>query len=131
MYAFELYTPCICTLHASFVFGILLQLKTRLNDKAIILCGMFFVMEVTRCGVLAISVQSFLAYRFKTYFWRQFSAILAASQLYFVDILIIGYNIKGQSKSFSLQSALRFLVDFFVIETKKSTKKLYLVRSAL
>ena len=40
------------------------------------------------------------------YFWRQFSAILAASQLYFVDILIIGYNIKGSSKSFSLQSAL-------------------------
>ena len=40
------------------------------------------------------------------YFWRQFSAILAASQLYFVDILIIGYNIKGGSKSFSLQSAL-------------------------
>ena len=27
---------------------------------------MLFVMEVTRCGVLAVSVQSFLAYRFKT-----------------------------------------------------------------
>ena len=40
------------------------------------------------------------------YFWRQFSAILAASQFYFVDILIIGYNIKGGSKSFLLQSAL-------------------------
>ena len=26
---------------------------------------MFFVMEVTRCGVLAVSVQSSLAYRFK------------------------------------------------------------------
>ena len=34
------------------------------------------------------------------YFWRQLSAILAASQLYLVDILIIGYNIKGDSKSF-------------------------------
>ena len=30
------------------------------------LCGMFFVMEVTRYGVLAVSVRSFLAYRFKT-----------------------------------------------------------------
>ena len=33
--------------------------------KAII-CGIFFVMEVTRCGSLAVSVQSLMAYRFKT-----------------------------------------------------------------
>ena len=56
---------------------------------------------------------------------RQFSAILAASQPYFVDILFIRINLKGGSKSFSLQSAL-----FSVIKlssrslTKKSTKKL-------
>ena len=30
------------------------------------ICGIFFVLEVTRCGVLAISVQSLLAYSFKT-----------------------------------------------------------------
>ena len=41
-----------------------------------------------------------------SYFLRQFSAILAASQPYFVDILFIRNNIKGGSKSFSLQSAL-------------------------
>ena len=40
------------------------------------------------------------------YFQRQFSAILAASQPYFVDILFIRINLKGDSKSFSLQSAL-------------------------
>ena len=33
--------------------------------KAII-CGIFFVMEVMRCGALAVSIQSLLAYRFKT-----------------------------------------------------------------
>ena len=65
------------------------------------------------------------------YFWHQFSAILlAASQLYFVDILIIGYNIKGGSKSFSLQSALCSSYKAFQSGdhrsmTKKSTKKLY------
>ena len=37
------------------------------------------------------------------YFWRQFSAILAASQLYFVDIPLIRSNIKGGSKLFSSQ----------------------------
>ena len=37
---------------------------------------------------------------------RKFSAILAASQPYFVDILFIRINLKGGSKSFSLQSAL-------------------------
>ena len=31
-----------------------------------LICGIFFVMEATRCGVLAVSVQSFLAYRLKT-----------------------------------------------------------------
>ena len=44
---------------------------------------MFFVMKVTRCGVLAVSVQSFLAYRFKTksrkrllkYHFRRFSVL--------------------------------------------------------
>ena len=40
-----------------------------------------------------------------SYFLRQFSAILAASQPYFVDTLFIRNNIKGGSKSFSLQSA--------------------------
>ena len=35
-------------------------------------------------------------------FLRQFSAILAASQPYLVDILFIRNNIKGGSKSFSL-----------------------------
>ena len=64
------------------------------------------------------------------YFWNQFSAILAASQIYFVNILIIGYNIKGWSKSFSLQSALRSSYKAFQLGdcrsmTKKSTKKLY------
>ena len=57
-------------------------------------------------------------------------AILAASQLYFVDILIIGYNIKGGSKSFLLQSALCSSYKAFQSGdhrsmTKKSTKKLY------
>ena len=33
--------------------------------KAII-CGIFFVKEVTRCGALTVSVQSLMAYRFKT-----------------------------------------------------------------
>ena len=61
---------------------------------------------------------------------RQFSAILAASQLYFVDILIIGYNIKGGSKRFLLQSAPRSSYKAFKsgdrrLMTKKSTKKLY------
>ena len=32
----------------------------------VIICGIFFVLEVTRCGVLAVSVQSLSAYRFKT-----------------------------------------------------------------
>ena len=64
------------------------------------------------------------------YLWRQFSAILAASQFYFVDILIIGYNIKGGSKSFLLQSALcssykAFQSGYRRLMTKKSTKKLY------
>ena len=38
------------------------------------------------------------------YFWRQFSAILAASQLYFVDIPLIRSNIKGGSiQAYSLK----------------------------
>ena len=37
----------------------LLVLKGRVALKAII-CGIFFVVKVTRCGVLAVSVQSFL-----------------------------------------------------------------------
>ena len=41
------------------------------------------------------------------YFWRQFSAILAASQLYFVDIPLIRSNIKGGSKHFSSQNTPR------------------------
>ena len=52
---------------------------------------------------------------------RQFSAILAASQPYFVDILFIRINLKGGSKRFSLQSALFSSCRSL---TKKSTKKL-------
>ena len=64
------------------------------------------------------------------YFWRQFSATLAYSQPYFVDILIIGYNIEGGSKRFLLQSALCSSYKSFQSGerrslTKKSTKKLY------
>ena len=36
-----------------------------LSVKAII-CGIYFVNEVTRCGALTVSVQSLMAYRFKT-----------------------------------------------------------------
>ena len=43
----------------------LLVFKGSVDLKAII-CGIFFVMEVTRCGALAVSVQSLMAYRFKT-----------------------------------------------------------------
>ena len=43
----------------------LLVFKGSVDFKAII-CGIFFVMEVTRCGALAVSVQSLMAYRFKT-----------------------------------------------------------------
>ena len=39
---------------------LLLILKGKVALKAII-CGIFFVVTVTRCGVLAISVQSFLS----------------------------------------------------------------------
>ena len=31
-----------------------------------LVCSIFFVMKVTRCGALAVSVQSLVAYRFKT-----------------------------------------------------------------
>ena len=65
------------------------------------------------------------------YFWCQFSAILAASQLYFVDILIIGYNIKGGSKKFFASKCTVLKFQSFSVgrsqmdDKKKQTKKLY------
>ena len=41
------------------------------------------------------------------YFWRQFSAILAASQPCFVDIPLIRSNIKGGTKHFSSENTPR------------------------
>ena len=41
------------------------------------------------------------------YFWRQFSALLAASQPCFVDIPLIRSNIKGGTKHFSSQNTPR------------------------
>ena len=38
----------------------LLVLKGRVTLAKAIICGIFFVVKVTRCGVLAVSVQSFL-----------------------------------------------------------------------
>ena len=43
----------------------LLVFKSSVDLKAKI-CGIFFIMEVTRCGALAVSVHSLMAYRFKT-----------------------------------------------------------------
>ena len=51
--------------HFAHYFKIELLVKGSVDLKVII-CGIFFVMEVMRCGVLAVSVQSFLAYRLKT-----------------------------------------------------------------
>ena len=57
------------TAHFAQYFKIeLLVLKGRVALKAII-SGNFFIVEVTRCVVLAVSVQSFLSYRFKPN-WR-------------------------------------------------------------
>ena len=41
------------------------------------------------------------------YFWRQFSAILAASQPFFADIPLIRSNIKNGTKHFSSQNTPR------------------------
>ena len=43
----------------------LLVFKGSVDLKQYYVCGIFFVMEVTRCGALAVSVQSLMAYRFK------------------------------------------------------------------
>ena len=64
------------------------------------------------------------------YFWRQFLAILAASQPCFVDIPLIRSNIKSGTKHFSSQNTPRSSYKAFQSGdrrsmTKKSTKKLY------
>ena len=51
--------------HFAHYFKIELLVFKGSVDFAII-CGIFFVMEVTCCGALAVSVQSLMAYRFKT-----------------------------------------------------------------
>ena len=57
------------------------------------------------------------------YFWRQFSAILAASQPCFVDIPLIRSNIKGGMKHFSSQNTPRSSYKAFQSGDRRSMTK--------